>query len=372
MRCLAVVPGTRRLDVVERPDPGLPGDDQVLVEMLECGVCGTDRHLIERGWGRPPAGESALVLGHEPLGRVLKVGQAVRHLRAGDYVTATNQRSCGACPSCAAGEVDLCTAAAGTGRGISGMDGFLRPRLLDDAAFSVRVPQELRAVAVLTEPLAVGEKMIEQVRQVQRRLPGSLWCVPPDATDWAAGLRFVVGGAGPVGLLMAMALRAQGGDVQVVDRSPADGRKARLVGEIGARYHCTDGHDVQDLADLVGPVDCALEAAGSADLCVGLWRSLARNGVMGMVGGASGSHPGLHPREVFGHALGRNQALVGIVASNRRHFTLALEDLGRFEARFPAAVRALITARHPFDHADGAFAAPHPDDMKQVIQVADG
>ncbi len=358
--------------MVERPDPGLPGDDQILVEMLECGVCGTDRHLIERGWGRPPAGEAALVLGHEPLGRVLKVGKAVRHLQAGDYVTATNQRSCGACPSCAAGEVDLCTAAAGTGRGISGMDGFLRPRLLDDAAFSVRVPDGLRDVAVLTEPLAVGEKMIEQVRQVQRRLPATPWSTPADASDWAAGLRFAVGGAGPVGLLIAMALCCHGADVQVVDRSPLDGLKAKLVTAIGARYHPIDGHDAQDLAQRLGPVDCAIEAAGSAELCVGLWRSLARNGVMGMVGGAAGSHAGLHPREVFGQALGRNQALVGIVASNRRHFSLALEDLERFETRFPSAVRALITARHPFDHADGAFSAPDADHIKQVIQVGNG
>jgi threonine dehydrogenase-like Zn-dependent dehydrogenase len=356
--------------VVERPEPGLPGEGQVLIEMVECGVCGTDRHIVAGDWVRPAPGQRSLVLGHEPLGRVLRVGPGVRHLREGDYVAATNQRSCGACTACAAGEVDFCRTAPGTGRGISGLDGFLQPRLLDDAAFCVPVPAHLAGVAVLTEPLAVSEKWIAQVRQIQRRLPGSPWTEQADSPDWAAGLRFVIGGAGPVGLLAAMALRCHGAEVHVLDRAPGDGAKARIVRAIGAHYHCTADLDLDRLADVLGHVDCAVEAAGSAELGVALWRSLGRNGVFVVVGGPGGPQVPLPPQAVFGQALAKNQVLLGTVASGPRHFAMAVQDLDRAQRRYPQVLAALLTARLDFDHAEQAFAEGGPDDIKRVITVA--
>ena len=369
MRCLGLVPGTHRLDVITRPEPGLPGPGEVLMEMVECGVCGTDRHILASDWARPAPGEQALVLGHEPLGRVLQVGPGVRHLAPGDYVSATNQRSCGGCAACLSGEVDLCLRAAGTGRGINGMDGFLRPRLLDDAGFCVRVPAEVADLAVLTEPLAVGQKFIEQVRQIQRRLPRTRWTEQADREDWAEGLRFVIGGAGPIGALTAMALRCHGAEVHVLDRAPAQGPKARLIQALGATYHCTDGGDLERIAAALGHIDCTVEAAGSAQLCTALWQALGRNGVMAVVGGPGGHHEPVHPGRLFGQALGKNQALVGTVASNPRHFALALEDLVRARRLFPEAASAVVSARVDFDHADQAFTDGGPEDIKRVITL---
>lgn len=369
VRCLGVIPGTHRVDIVARPEPGLPADHEVLIEMVECGVCGTDRHIIDGDWARPEPGQQALVLGHEPLGRVLQVGAAVGHLAAGDYVTATNQRSCGACAPCAVGEPDLCLTAAGSGRGVGGMDGFLRPRLLDDAAYCVRVPAELRHIAVLTEPLAVSEKVIAQLRQIQRRLPRSRWTEQADSPEWAQGLRCVVGGAGPIGTLAAFALRCHGAEVHVLDRAPLGGFKARTLQQIGAHYHCTAGLDLRRLGETLGPIDVTMECAGSAELFVALWRALGRNGAMALVGGAGGPHDHLHPGDLLGQALGRNQVLVGTVASNPRHFQMALDDLEVCRRRFPQAITALVTGRHDFDHADGAFAPVDAADIKRVITL---
>jgi threonine dehydrogenase-like Zn-dependent dehydrogenase len=370
VRCLGVIPGTRRVDVVERPEPELPGEGQVLVEMVECGVCGTDRHIIEGGRPRPEPGQVALVLGHEPLGRVLRAGPGVGHLREGDYVTATNQRSCGCCDPCARGEVDLCLTAAGAGRGVGGMDGFLRPRLLDDAAFCVSVPGDLASVAVLTEPLAVGEKAIEQMRQVQRRLPGSPWTEQAADDGWARGLRFAVGGAGPIGMLVALALRCHGAEVHVCDRAPEDGVKAGLVAALGARYHhSAEMEDAGRWAAALGHIDGAFEATGSAEVLVALWRALGRNGALAMIGGGRGPAEPVHPGRLLGQALGRNQALFGTVASNTRHFRAALADLGLARQRFPAAVERIVTARHRFDDAAQAFEAAGVDDVKAVIRV---
>lgn len=370
MRCLAVVPGSRRLDVIERPAPEAPGAGEVLIEMLECGVCGTDRHIIAAGHARPAPGQAALVLGHEPLGRVLASGPGVRGLRPGDLVTATNQRSCGGCDPCVRGEVDLCRRAAGAGRGVGGLDGFLRPRLLDDAAFCVPVPAELEAVGVLTEPLAVGEKAIEQVRAVQRRLPGSLWTEAADRPDWGAGLRFAVGGAGPIGMLLTLALRCHDADVHLCDRAGPDSRKAHLAAAMGASYHCTAGLPAEAWREHLGEVDGAVEASGSAEVLLALWGALGRNGVLALVGGGGGHAEPVHPGRLLGQALGRNQALVGIVASNPRHFRAAVADLGIAFRRFPAALAGLVTARHRWDDAEHAFAEPGPDDIKAVIRIA--
>jgi threonine dehydrogenase-like Zn-dependent dehydrogenase len=363
----------RRVEVVERPEPGLPAAGEVLMEMIECGICGTDRHIVDGGAARPAPGETALVLGHEPLGRVLAVGEGVGHLAPGDLVSATNQRSCGTCALCAAGEVDLCLNAAGSGRGISGMDGFLQPRLLDDAAFCVRVPAELVAVGVLTEPLAVCEKAIAHLRQTQRRLPHTPWSERAQEPDWGRGLRFLVGGAGPIGILAAFALRAHGGEVTVLDRAPADSRKADLLRRIGAHYVCSQGRAGEELiaqAVAVGPFDAAFEAAGSGDVCLALWRSLERNGALAVVGGAHSGETLLSPGELFGRALGRNLALVGSIASNPRHFTAALEDLGLCLTLFPEAIRGVISGRWGFDQAEQAFAPGGADDIKRIIRLA--
>lgn len=369
MRCLGMIPGLHRLDLVSRPEPGLPAPHEVLIEMLECGVCGTDRHILQGDWARPEAGQRALVLGHEPLGRVLRVGDAVSHLAAGDLVSATNQRSCGACTPCLAGAPDLCLTAPGTGRGISGLDGFLRPRLLEDAACCVRVPAALRALGVLTEPLAVSEKVIAQLRQIQRRLPHSRWTEQADAPHWADGLRFLVGGAGPIGTLAAFALRAHGGEVHVLDRAPEDGPKARLLREIGASYHCSAGLDPQHLRERLGHVDCTLECAGSAEVFMALWRALGRNGAMALIGGAGGPHEHIHPGRLLDQALGANQVIIGTVASNPQHFRAAVADLELAARLWPGALAAVVSGRHDFDHADAAFAPVAQGDIKRVITL---
>jgi threonine dehydrogenase-like Zn-dependent dehydrogenase len=80
MKAIAVIPGTRRsAQVVEARPPGLdeiPGGRGVLVEVLRVGVDGTDREINEAMYGRAPAGEPWLILGHESLGRVAAAGPA--------------------------------------------------------------------------------------------------------------------------------------------------------------------------------------------------------------------------------------------------------------------------------------------------------
>src|SRR5262245_25078275 len=125
MRAVALDFDQRKLIEWDAPAPLITAQDQVLFQVEEVGVCGTDRELASFVLGRPPEGESRLVIGHEALGRVLAIGPAVRFIRPGDWVVPMIRRPCPAgCPSCARRRADLCTTGAYTERGIYGLHGY--------------------------------------------------------------------------------------------------------------------------------------------------------------------------------------------------------------------------------------------------------
>ena len=94
MKAVAVFPTLQQVGVVEREEPRLSRPDDVLVEIRDVGICGTDREICAFEYGDPPPGDDHLVIGHEALGRVVEVGSAVDQLRAGDLVVPTVRRPC--------------------------------------------------------------------------------------------------------------------------------------------------------------------------------------------------------------------------------------------------------------------------------------
>lgn len=88
--------------VIRRP---CVGADDVLIRVRACGICGSDVHGMDGSTGRrlPP-----IVMGHEAAGEVAAVGASVTEWRVGDRVTFDSTISCGRCPHCARGEVNLC------------------------------------------------------------------------------------------------------------------------------------------------------------------------------------------------------------------------------------------------------------------------
>src|SRR5262245_50110822 len=108
MRALTVDPGEERsarlTDMPEPPDT----DGSILVSTFAVGVCGTDREIISGAYGEAPPGEKHLVLGHEAIGRVLEAPSACSFQR-GDWVVPIVRRpDPEPCPSCGAGEWDMC------------------------------------------------------------------------------------------------------------------------------------------------------------------------------------------------------------------------------------------------------------------------
>src|SRR5262245_1402682 len=220
MQALAVFPSKKSVQLIDIPEPRLQDPTGVLLRVREVGLCGTDREIISFEHGSPPPGLDRLILGHEALAEVVEVGRRVRSLRPGDLVVPMVRRPCAhpECRPCRAGRSDFCITGDFTERGIKEADGFLTDYALDDEEYLVRVPKPLADVAVLIEPLTVVAKAVVQARAILNRLP------------YEAGLqRGLVLGAGPIGLLGAMALIAHGYETVVFSREPDGSDRSRLV-----------------------------------------------------------------------------------------------------------------------------------------------
>ena len=343
MKAIGVFPKAREVRIVDHPEPVLSGPDDVRLRILEVGVCGTDREICEFQFGEAPAGSDYLVLGHEALAEVVETGPAVTRVRRGDLVVPMVRLPCPrtSCPACRVGRQDFCATDEFLEHGIRRAHGFMTAQVVEREAYLVPLPRRLEAVGVLIEPLTIAEKALLQVEAVQRRLP---WERP---TPMGLGQSAVVLGAGPVGLLGAMALVARGYRTSVLARSPEDTPQAGLAKAIGAVYVSTGGLSTAQVAERIGPIDLVYEAAGAVQASFDLLAHLATNGVFVFTG-----VPGLHApltvdaERIMRNMVLQNQVAMGTVNAGRDAFETAVQDLGVFEQRWPGVLRGLVTGRY--------------------------
>jgi threonine dehydrogenase-like Zn-dependent dehydrogenase len=360
MKAVAVFPKQREVRVIDAPEPRLQSPTQVKVRTREVGVCGTDKDILQFTYGTPPPGSDYLIPGHECLGEVVEVGDAVRGLQRGDFVVPRVRRPCphATCPACRHGHPDFCITDDYTERGIKDAHGFCSELFTEDVAYLHRVPAELHAVAVLTEPLTIAEKALREVKRIQERLP---WRPEPG--------RAVVLGAGPVGQLGVMALLRRGFVTTVYSRSPKPNVKADAAEAVGAPYLSSKEVSPEELVRGAGAPDLIYEATGVAKAAFETLKALAHNGVFVFTGVPS--HPealSLNGAELLKQLVLRNQVVLGTVNAADSDFEAALEDLGRFRARWPGGLERLITARHPpEDFADVVTGRKGGGGIKHVI-----
>lgn len=349
MRAVGVVPTRKEVRIVEHPAPSITQPDQVRIRTLDVGICGTDREICTFVYGAPPAGSDYLVLGHEALGQVVEVGASVRRFKPGDLVVPSVRRPCpdDGCVPCRQDRQDFCSTWTFTERGINQNHGYMTEFFVEAEKYLTYVPSDLRDIAVLVEPLTVAEKGLAQVWKTQQRLP---WGANSPGEPPGRGLNAVVLGAGPVGILGAMALKVRGFNTVVYSRSKKPNPKAALAESFGVDYLSSEDLTVEQLAKRVGNIDLVYEAVGVPSITFDVMRALGINGVYIMTGiPAPKTAIPVAASEIMRNVVLKNQAIVGTVNADADAFASAIEDLGVFNKRWPQAVRQVISSRHKLD-----------------------
>ncbi|MFI1362416.1 zinc-dependent alcohol dehydrogenase family protein [Streptomyces griseochromogenes] len=261
-------------EVREVPDPE-PAEHGVVVRVEATGLCRSDWH----GWmGHDADITPPHVPGHELAGVVEAVGARVTGRRPGDRVTVPFVCACGSCPSCAAGDHQVCERQ--TQPGFHRWGSFAQYVALDHADVNLVVIPDGMTYATAA---ALGCRFATAFRAVVRQ--GRV-----AAGEWVA-----VHGCGGVGLSAVMIAAASGARVVAVDVSPQALDLARKFG--AAR--CLDAAAVPDTAAAVreltgGGAHLSLDALGSPGTCaasVGCLRRRGRHVQVGLLPSADGTTP---------------------------------------------------------------------------------
>jgi threonine dehydrogenase-like Zn-dependent dehydrogenase len=369
MRAIAINPGdAHSTRLVERAEPRIEAPDQIKLRVLRVGICGTDREEAAGGRAQAPDGASELVIGHEMLGQVVDVGRAVTRVQPGDLAIFTVRRGCGECDPCAINRSDMCRTGHYRERGIKGLDGYQTEYVVDSEQYIVRIPAELAAIGVLTEPLSIVEKAIDEAIRLQfARLPGAL-----TTPDWLFERHCLVAGLGPIGLLAALALTLRGAKVCGLDIVPADSARPAWLRAIGGDY--INGHEIHpdQIRREHGAMQLLFEATGVPALAFNLLDALDLNGAYVLTGIPGNSRTiQLPAADLIRNLVLNNQVMIGSVNAARGHFQLAVNDLERAEHRWPGLLERLITQRCPPDEADSLLEHHPEEEIKAIIEWAE-
>jgi threonine dehydrogenase-like Zn-dependent dehydrogenase len=361
MKAVAIHVGTHdSAHAVELPrlrrQPG-----EYLVRVLEVGVDGTDRELDAGEYGQAPPEEDLLVIGHESLGEIAEECPGESGFKKGDLVVATVRRPCPErCLNCRNGEYDFCRTGNYRERGIKGLHGYLAEYYTERPEFLVAVPESLRGVAVLLEPLSVVEKAFRQIEKIQERL---LW----------EPRRVLITGAGGIGMLGAYIARLRGLDTLVYSRGPASGARGEILREIGARYANARERTLQEVVEDLGAPDIAIEATGFSPLAWEVAEVLELNGIASLLS-VTGGHRMAEIRsdELNNNLVLGNRLVFGSVNAHRMDFERGVADLLAIRQRWPGALERFITRRLPMQRIREALDTKDEGGLKTVIEVSAG
>ncbi|MCI9215570.1 NAD(P)-dependent alcohol dehydrogenase [Lachnospiraceae bacterium 42-17] len=261
----AVMLGIGKMGFEERNIPKVK-DNEVLVKLEYVGICGSDLHYYETGAIGDYVVEPPFVLGHEPGGTIVEVGKNVRHLKEGDRVALEPGKTCGHCEFCKTGRYNLCPDVVFFAT--PPVDGVFQEYVAHEADLCFKLPDNVSTMeGALIEPLAVG---------FHAAMQGGA----------KAGQTAVVMGAGCIGLVTMMALKAMGvSKVYVVDIMEKRLKKALELGADGV-INGSQADAVKEIKRLTDGKGCdlAVETAGTQITTVQTVHMTKKGAVIVLVG----------------------------------------------------------------------------------------
>ena len=300
------------LEFVEHAEPE-PGPNQVLLEVVVCGVCRTDLHVTE---GDLPVHRPSVVPGHEVVGRVLALGAGATRFMVGERVGAAWLAGTdGVCRFCRRGDENLCESAVFTGWDV---DGGYAERMVVDERYAYRLPDQVddeQAAPLLCAGI-IGYRALKR-------------------TDLRPGGRLGLYGFGGSAHLAAQVAMAQGAEVYVMTRKAEAQQLAR---DLGA--HWVGGADEPPPR----PLDGAILFAPVGTLVPPALEALDRGGVLAVAGIYLSDIPILR----YSDHLFQERQLRSVTANTRQDGRDFLAVAARIGIR-------VETVPYPFDQADRAL-----------------
>lgn len=341
MKAIIVTPGkenSARLTDLSKPQIT---DQDVFVKTLKVGLDGTDREINKAEYGTAPRGEDFLIIGHEALGEIQKIGHEVsskNQFQVGDLVVPLVRKP-DDCHYCQAGEPDMCIKGEYKEHGIKEEHGFLREFFCFDPDYLVKIPRKLKDVAVLLEPLSVVEKGVRQGFKIQERM------------TWDPKTALVLG-LGPIGILGAFVLRLRNLNVWLYSIEAEDNPKVELIRRMGIKYISAKEIELEELPTSINQnIDFILEATGNSIVAINAMSLVGQNGILCLTG-VTGGHKKvticadcLNLDLVLG-----NKLIYGTVNANKLDFESGVEDMNKIHDKFPKLLENLIS--HEFDLED--------------------
>ncbi len=327
----AVYHGIRdvRIEQVETPTAG-PGE--IVVRVLRCAVCGTDKRVFLHGQKNvvPPA-----IIGHEIAGEVHQLGPGVDSPPVGTRVVVATPIGCGACIYCERRQYNLCEKIKPLGYDYpGGFAEYLRvPARGVEQGNVIPIPEEISPdAAALIEPLSC----VINGQEYLGAQPGD---------------RALVFGAGPIGLMHAAAFAARGCRPVLVADVAAD--RLEYVRELGLGepVHISGDGAVSEILDAAGGerFDCLVTAC-SVKAAQGQALRLARKKArVSFFAGVPKDDPVL-PIDT-NHLHYNEISVFGAFASNNRHYREAAEMVARGD--LPA--EKFVTHTFPLDEIGKAY-----------------
>lgn len=329
----AVLEGLEKLVVMDVDDPE-PGDDEALVKVGACAVCGSDIRMFHHGNKRlaPPA-----IMGHEASGEIVAVGKNVTRFKKGDRVAIGGDVPCGECEFCIAGIGNNCQINYAMGYQFPGSFAEyvkLNRMVLDHGPVHKIAGHVTFDQAALAEPLACCINGLE-------------------LCNIKLGETLVVIGAGPLGCMLIELARRMGVTKTILINRGRPRLELAKVAEADV-YICSSEEDmvqrVYEETDGLG-ADIIFTACPSPQAQADAVRMARNRGRINLFGGLpkdQGIVPIdtniLHYREIF---------LFGSHGALPRHHQLAVRLIGQGAID----VEKYISQRFPLEQAAEAFAA---------------
>jgi len=323
------------------PQPLAP--DEVRVAVKAGGICGSDLSYYFKGRVGDFALQEPLILGHEVAGEIAELGEGVPNLAIGDRVAINPSRPCLTCSDCLGGQGHLCRAMLfyGSAARMPHVQGAFSDFAIARADQCHPIPSTMPfSTAAMAEPLAVALHAVKRAGDIM-------------------GRRVMIAGAGPIGLLVALAAKQAGAaEIGVFDLAEAPLRIAEDIG-VDATYRVGGNPDPLHAFEAnKGYFDVTFEATGALPALASLLRITRPGGRVIQIGMLP---PGDVP--VAANLLMAQE--IDYLGSFRFHeeYRMAVD----FLAHGKIDVTPLISGSYGLGDADEAFAAAA--DRQRSIKV---